>query len=700
MRIKRIHLNNIGPYIGSNEFSFDVADLKRNMVIIGGKNGAGKTTLFKAVKLCLYGCTAFGFESKNTKYFDEVSRIINSNEKLKKAGSARIIIDALFDDGKYNNIYTFNREWKVAGTRITETFTVLKNGLLVSETEKSDFESFLLQMLPPNLFRFYFFDGERVGDFVYNGNKSTDFKEAFLKLCGLDTIEIIKENFKRISRGKSKDGQSFSQEYDRCLSNDAIIAQRIAYAEEEFSSISSDILSIDEQLASIEKAYAKGGGISRKEWRSMQDQIAKEEIRREENRKWLKDVANNTLPFIILREQLQQLKNRIALESKAAAASSVKRVIDTDEVIAIISSEIRKLNPDYAKDIAEKIVCDIINYADGEQHVEQILNLSSADSFDLSSRINNLLAFDVRRISTATKDIDASLKCVKRIRQKMEKSSVDNYEDYLQEKSRLNEERAQKTQLLLDIEKELQEIRDQKAIASTKLAKARSDYESVLKKQSINDISARALLAFSDLQKKLYEKSIRRVEDGFKKYFSELINKSDLIDGIHIDESLNVIPYKMKRFSAQEIKNSIARNGVEFVISQIGFYAYDIYQNLLRTDAKEYELPVEVKQQLSAGEKQIFIMALYQALSQLNKMDVPYIIDTPFARIDKEHREKILIQFFTKLRGQVIVLSTDEEIVNNYFDAISDVVSNRFILRHTIEGNTEIIPDAYFGGVL
>ena len=109
-------------------------------------------------------------------------------------------------------------------------------------------------------------------------------------------------------------------------------------------------------------------------------------------------------------------------------------------------------------------------------------------------------------------------------------------------------------------------------------------------------------------------------------------------------------------------------------------------------------MPVEVKQQLSAGEKQIFIMALYQALSQLNKIDVPYIVDTPFARIDKEHREKILEQFFKKLNGQVIILSTDEEIVGPYCDVISDVVSNTFVLNHSADGHTEILAGKYFGG--
>lgn len=107
-----------------------------------------------------------------------------------------------------------------------------------------------------------------------------------------------------------------------------------------------------------------------------------------------------------------------------------------------------------------------------------------------------------------------------------------------------------------------------------------------------------------------------------------------------------------------------------------GCVAYEVLQQKLTAGETEFQLPVEVKQQLSAGEKQIFIMALYQALSQLNKINVPYIVDTPFARIDKEHRGKILSQFFKKLNGQIIILSTDEEIVGEYRESISDIISN------------------------
>ena len=698
MKIKKIQLKNIGPYVDYNGFDFDIADSIKRMVLVGGKNGAGKTTLFNAIKICLYGCVAFGYEANNAKYYEEVEKIINTNEKLKKIGESEVKIDLLIDDGKDDHIYTFIRSWQVRGKRIIETFVLLKDNEPVNETEKSDFESFLLQTLPPNLFKFYFFDGEKISDFIFNGNKNTDFKEAFLKLCNLDTMEIIRDNFRRISRNQSKDGIDLSEEYENCFSEDNLLAERIVSAEEDYKEIASEIAVIDDQLASLEKVYAKSGGISKKEWKSMEERIAKEESRREEKRKWLKDIANNVLPFIILQTQLEDLKEQIMIEHKAQVDANVKSTIDTPEIKSIIANVLDMSGIELSDTITEKIIDEIVDYTNTTASITPILNLSDFDRFELTSKINSLLSFDTSRIKAATDDIEASLNHVKRIRKKMERSSIENYEGYLKAKSDLNEEKAEKTLKLIEIDAELQKCRADKAVSSAKLAKAKASYEAVLKKQSINDISARALLAFDELQTILYEKSIKQVEEGFQKYFTSLINKYDLIDGIHIDSNLNVLPYKNKPFDAIELKKTIDKNGSEYVIAQIGLHAYEILQEKMAAGEREIVLPVEVKQQLSAGEKQIFIMALYQALSQLNKIDVPYIVDTPFARIDKEHRGKILDRFFKQLNGQVIILSTDEEIVGNYCDVISDIVSNTFVLNHTINGNTEIIADTYFGG--
>lgn len=697
MKIKTIKIKNMGPYIGENKISFDISDKSKRMVLIGGKNGAGKTTLFNAIKICLYGCVAYGYEANNAKYYEEIEKIINANEKLQN-GEAEVSIELLLDDGKDNHIYRFDRSWKIKGKKISENFKLSKNGEFVSETEKSDFESFLLQIIPPNLFRFYFFDGEKISDFIFNSNKNSDFKEAFLKLCNLDTMDIIRENFRRISRVKSKDGAAISKEYDKCVSDDNLLSERIISAEDEYKEVSNEIAIIDDQLASLEKRYAKTGGISKKEWRSMQERIAKEEIRREDNRKWLKDIANNVLPFIILRTQLEELQKQIEVEHKAQIDANVKNTIDTPPIKDIIENVLQNAGIELSGDITEKIIDDIIDYTSKTAAIKPILNLSDLDRYELNSKINSLNSFDVERIKAATDDIEASLKHVKRIRKKMECSSVENYEAYLQAKSDLNEKKAEKTVNLIKIDSELQKYRADKAVSSSKLAKAKSNYEVLLKKQSIDDISARTLLAFDELQNILYKKSIKQVEQSFQKFFGLLINKSDLIDGIHIDSNLNVLPYKNKVYKIENLKKMLDKSGSEYLIAQIGMHAYEIMQNKMDSGVNEIVLPVEVKQQLSAGEKQIFIMALYQALSQLNKIDVPYIVDTPFARIDKEHREKILERFFKKLNGQIIILSTDEEIVGDYQDVISDVVSNTFILNHTSKGNTEILEDIYFGG--
>lgn len=697
MKIKRIQMKNIGSYVNDMNLDFDISDRKRRMVLIGGKNGAGKTTLFNAVKIGLYGCMAFGFESNSTKYYEEISKIINSNEMLKKAGEAKIVIDLLLDDGKFNHVYTFSRSWKVSPKKIVETFDLYKDDIVLSETEKSNFESFLLQTLPPNLFRFYFFDGEKISNFVFNNSKNSDFKDALLKICNLDTLEIIQENFRRIVKSKVKSEDSLSDEYTSCLVADKALSKKISKAEEEYKGISDEIGEIDSALIALERKYAKNGGVSKTDWQSMHNQLAKEDSKRQETRKWLKDIANNVLPFIIVRQQLCELKNQIELEHQSQTAQSVSNTINTPEIRGIIAQVISKAGMELSEDLSDKIVEEICNFTNASE-IETILNLSEADQYEMLSQINSLLMFDIGRIKKATDEINKSLTHTNQIRKKMEQSSTNDYENYLREKSKLNELRSQKSQRMLELNEDLYSLKEQKNSSVSKLAKAKNEYEAVLKQISINDISARALLAFEELQGVLYQKSIQRVEDEFKKSFKALINKSDLIDGIHIDESLNVLPYKKKRFSVRELNNIVEKNSDLFLINQIGHYAYDVFQEKRNGKRDDIMLPAEVNQTLSAGEKQIFIMALYQALSRLNKINVPYIIDTPFARIDKDHRNNILEHFFKKLKGQVIILSTDEEIVGKYYQAIDDVVSDKYLLKHTSDGSTQILQNKYFGG--
>lgn len=689
---------NIGPYVGKNEFVFDLSDKSKNMVLIGGKNGAGKTTLFNAIKTCLYGCVAYGYDSINANYLNEIETLINTSEKLKKNGIAEIQLALLLDDGKYDSIYTFQRRWALSGKKLVENYTVLKNGVALSDVEKSNFESLLLQIIPPDLFRFYFFDGEKIGDFVVNSNKTSDFKSAFLKICNLDTMEIIRENFRRISRVKLQDTQQISMEYDEALLANNKAIQKIVDLEQRHQELTREVISIENDLAILDSSYSKTGGISKKEWQLLSEQIIKEEAQREELRKWLKDFANNVLPFIIMSRNLVDLQGLIEKENCIQLKKGVRIALETPTTSDIIQKTLKDTGIELSADIARKIIDELLQANAIDNAETSILNLSEMDRYELIAKINTYLSFDISRVREATDLIAQSLKRTKSIREKMEKSSTENYDTFLQKKLDLSEKKSASVTRLLEVEKELVAAREIKEQTGIVFSKVKREYENALRKQSVNDISARGVLAFSEIQEVLYTESIQTVENVFADAFKKLINKADLIDGIFVDERLNVFPYKHKTFDTEELLSVVEKNGKEFLISQIGMHAYEIFQNAINVSKRSsITLPIEVKQKLSAGEKQIFIMALYQALSNLNKTNIPYIIDTPFARIDKLHRANILENFFKKLNGQVIILSTDEEVVDEYKDVIGERISNTFMLQHLNDGTTTIRSNVYFG---
>ncbi|MCS6856057.1 MAG: hypothetical protein NZ523_15090, partial [Elioraea sp.] len=88
---------------------------------------------------------------------------------------------------------------------------------------------------------------------------------------------------------------------------------------------------------------------------------------------------------------------------------------------------------------------------------------------------------------------------------------------------------------------------------------------------------------------------------------------------------------------------------------------------------------------LSAGEKQIFTQALFAAATRLSKRRFPLVIDTPLGRLDEQHRLNVL-KFLTDRDGQVILLSSDTEVVGPYLEAIRDKVIATYTLQSEKRG--------------
>jgi DNA sulfur modification protein DndD len=68
------------------------------------------------------------------------------------------------------------------------------------------------------------------------------------------------------------------------------------------------------------------------------------------------------------------------------------------------------------------------------------------------------------------------------------------------------------------------------------------------------------------------------------------------------------------------------------------------------------------KSQLSAGEKQVYAISVLWALAKTSRRPLPVIIDTPLARLDRDHRRLLAENYFPHASHQVLMLSTDTEV--------------------------------------
>lgn len=89
---------------------------------------------------------------------------------------------------------------------------------------------------------------------------------------------------------------------------------------------------------------------------------------------------------------------------------------------------------------------------------------------------------------------------------------------------------------------------------------------------------------------------------------------------------------------------------------------------------------------ISAGEQQLFAQALISAVAKVSGRTFPMLIDTPLARLDVAHRLGVL-RHFTDNSNQIILLSTDAEVVGEYLDAIAPRVCKTYRIEHEEDGD-------------
>jgi DNA sulfur modification protein DndD len=101
------------------------------------------------------------------------------------------------------------------------------------------------------------------------------------------------------------------------------------------------------------------------------------------------------------------------------------------------------------------------------------------------------------------------------------------------------------------------------------------------------------------------------------------------------------------------------------------------------------------KNELSAGEKEIYALSILWGLSKLSKSQLPVIVDSLLARLDTSHVDKIVKNFFPNAGDQVIVFSHDREVDERLYKKILPHISRSYLL--SLEGDEkEKVKNGYF----
>ena len=190
-----------------------------------------------------------------------------------------------------------------------------------------------------------------------------------------------------------------------------------------------------------------------------------------------------------------------------------------------------------------------------------------------------------------------------------------------------------------------------------------------------------------------------------------IYRKNNLITHIEIGKNFDFNLYQDEEYNGKELltlyknlgssefTNLIGTKGEKKLIKMLNGTSINVLKN--KSEVELGKEPIQLYKKielgrLSKGERQIFILALYWAIIEISGQNIPFVIDTPYARIDANHRREISEKFFPNISDQVIILSTDEEINEEYYKIVKPYVSKEYLLINDENENRTTIKNNYF----
>ena len=717
MIIKKITLKNFRSYEDETTFDFTPRDGK-NIVLIGGENGAGKSTLFQALKVCFYGPYSYGYVGANSAYTSKIKANINYNAFKDDSVNAYVAIDISLTEGTEENSYTLRRTWDYIDLKLIEDFKVYKNGELLSESETLYFENFIKTIMPPSLFEFFFFDGEDLAEHFVGNSANTHIKEAMLELCNYDTFEILKKSLLQYQRSNNSlnDNIKLKQDkYDEILSQTKNLASKLENLSAQLKEKSITLEELNIKKNKLIKDFKEAGGLLETEKAMLTVTYSRLEAERDEINTSIKNYCNNILPFMMSTNLLKKIKKQLSKEKELSSYETMKTKLNQD-VLKNVVKELEGINNNINySEFSKVLLKNMFSSEITQDKITAIHNLSFEQENSVHSVINSIEEnFDSNKTSLSKKysrlkEIASEIKTVReRLTSSLEEKIL---EDYLKDTEILSAKISELQKSISVLEHEISNCNIDKNKLDNQLVRAKNEYTTALQGSNTLNLSEEIVACLNSIILKLTSEKTKILEEKFTTIFKKLIRKDSYIDSIEFDENFNPTLYVDKEYSSLEIYNLInnlglddlkKKHGNKFLDSLVAELGVTTKKDLLNElmanpfrDLMKLSTKVNING-FSSGEKQIYILCLIWALIKTSDVEVPFIIDTPYARIDETHRNALTTTYLPNISNQVIILSTNEEIDHDAYLTIKDYLCNEYLLEYLNKERKTIVHNNYF----
>ena len=716
MKINKLVLKNFRSY--EEETTFDFSTTKeKNIILVGGKNGAGKSTIFEAIKLCIYGPMAYKYQGFNSSYISRIKSNINNNSLKNDTVDAFVSIDIELSESTEKNTYTLVRQWTFKDKKLDEKFLVYKNFTItpLDKEELNYFENYITSIISPKIFEFFFFDGEHLSEFFIGKNSNTHLKQSLLSLCNFDTFDVLKNTIISTARSSKNANDEIELAKENYLSLENQLSELNSKEETisaEFKEISNKLEDLQQQKITLEKDFRKKGGVLAEERDFLNSKTIELETKRSLINQNIKDFCNDMLPFLMVKNQITNLEKQIKTESDNLLYSQLKSKLNTQYIKSLLLNKIESSSLDEIAITVSEALIDDIKPNSYEENFKMIHNLSNDESNSLYSLINNILDFDTSYILNSFKEYRDIAHELSNIRTKLNSSLEDEALNlYITDIGNLSNKIGNRYTYRNLLNNSLDEIKLKINEVTSERDKSKSKYIDLLQSNKVVDMSANLILMLDDIIKTLTENKTKEIQDNFMYIFKKIIQKDNFIDFIDIDNNFNASLYINKMYSSLELENLIENIGYDEIERKFGrlfiddlFNLYNVENksellNSIKTSTQSAFLTLRTKVDIngfSSGEKQIYILCLYWALLKASDIEIPFIIDTPYARIDETHRNNITSEYLSTISDQVIILSTNTEIDEKAYREIKPKLNGEYLIKYDDKNRKTIQREGYF----